>query len=681
METDAQKQLEERVLLLAPTARDAEITCSFLDSAGLVCIADRNLKEICNEIRRGCGALLLTEEVITSPGIDELIQILESQPTWSDLPVVMLMRGGTQSAESTRVLKLLRNVTLLERPTPTRSVVSAVEAAVRGRQRQYQEREQIAEIRRAGAKTRELQQQLEIAIEASSLGTFHCEMPLGKIIWNDRCKAHFWLPPEAEIDFDLFYSILHPEDRERTRQAVENCVQRGSHYDIEYRTVSPGGQIRWVRATGRTFFDEAGTPLQFDGTTQDITERKKVAEEREQLLLSERAAREEAERAGQMKDEFLATLSHELRTPLNAILGWSQLIRRGYDKETLEEGLDIIERNARIQAQLIEDLLDMSRIISGKLRLDVQSIDPVLFIDAALETVTPSAAAKGIRIVKVLDSIAGPIAGDANRLQQVVWNLLSNAVKFTDKGGRIQILLKRVNSHIDITVSDTGKGIEADFLPHIFERFRQADSSTTRRYGGLGLGLAIVKQLVELHGGTLSAASEGAGKGSTFTVTLPTQVMHGSTYTEWKASASKRQPARLQFSKTELSGITVLVVDDERDARGLVKQVLEECGATVAIAESADEAFAMLQSVKPDVLLSDIGMPGIDGYELLRRVRELGNEQGGRVPAIALSAFARSEDRARALRAGYLVHVAKPVEPYELVSIVANVGGRKRERI
>jgi PAS domain S-box-containing protein len=680
MESEVQKHLEERVLLIAPTARDAEITCSFLGGAGLECLSYPDLKEICSEIRRGCCAVLLTEEIITSPGIEELIQVLESQPSWSDLPLIMLMRGGFQSVESTRVLKLLRNVTLLERPAPTRSVISAVEAAVRGRQRQYQEREQIGEIRRAEAKTRELRQQLEIAIEASALGTFHCEMPLGKIIWNDQCKAHFWLSPEAEIDINLFYSILHPEDLERTRQAVEDCVDRGRPYDIEYRTVSPQGQIRWVRATGRTFYDDAGAPLRFDGTTQDITERKKVAEEREQLLLSEQAARAAAERAGHMKNEFLATLSHELRTPLNAILGWSQLIRREQDKETLEEGLDIIERNARIQVQLIEDLLDMSRIISGKLRLDVQTIDPVLIIDAALETVTPSAAAKGVRIVKVLDSIAGPVAGDANRLQQVVWNLLSNAVKFTNKGGRIHVLLKRVNSQIEITVSDTGKGIEAEFLPHIFERFRQADASTTRRYGGLGLGLSIVKQLVELHGGTISAASAGPGLGSTFTMTLPTLVVHDRKGEEPKVGQSERRPAPTLLTNTELKGITVLVVDDERDSRGLVKRVLEECGATVIVAESAAEAFAMLQSAKPDVLVSDIGMPGMDGYELLRRVRELDSDRGGRTPAIALSAFARSEDRARALRAGYLVHVAKPVEPYELVSIVANVGGRQRMR-
>jgi len=679
MESEDQQELQVRVLLLAPTLRDAQITRDFLGHAGLSCVACQNLKALCMEVNRGCGALLLTEEVVTSPGVQDLIAILESQTTWSDIPLVMLMRGGTQSVESAHVLKLLRNVTLLERPTPSRSVVSAVEAAVRARKRQYQARQQIEDIRRAEARHKELQRLLEIAIDASELGTFHCEMPLGKILWNERCKEHFWLPPDAEIDIDLFYSILHPDDRDRTRQAVEDCVFRGSLYDIEYRTVSPRGEIRWVRATGRTFFDRNGAPLQFDGTTQDITHQKQAAQERDQLLKSEQDALAESERAGRMKDDFLATLSHELRTPLNAILGWSQLIRRNQDPQTLQEGLDVIERNARVQVQLIEDLLDMSRVISGKLHLDMQTIDPVLPIVAAIETVMPAAAAKGVRIIKSLDSTAGPVAGDAGRLQQVVWNLLFNSVKFTPKGGRIQVLLKRADSHIEITVADTGKGIDPAFLPHIFERFRQADASTTRQQGGLGLGLAIAKQLIEMHGGTISAASQGPNKGSTFTVLLPV-VAHLKDSHESSSPQAQNRKSLASFSNTALTGITVLVVDDEKDARGLIKRVLEQYGANVAMAASAAEAVKLFASVRPDVLVSDIGMPGIDGYELLHQIRELGGARGGDVPAIALSALARAEDRTRALRAGFIVHVAKPVEPHELVATVASIGNGKRAR-
>ncbi len=567
MASEVDRQIEQRVLLLAPTQRDAEITSAFLSTAGLGYFVCRDLGEVCKEIGIGAGAVLLTEEVLRLPAIDELIRVLESQPAWSDLPLVMLMRGGIQSPESTRVLQLLRNVTLLERPATARSVISAVQAAVRARNRQYLARMQINEIRRGDARYREIRQQMEIAIDASELGTFHCEIPLDKIIWNDRCKAHFWLPPEAEINIDLFYSILHPDDRERTRKAVEECVYHGAPYDTEYRTVSPTGAIRWVRATGRTFFNENKQPMRFDGTTQDITDKRNAAEEREQLLLGEQAARAESERAGRMKDEFLATLSHELRTPLNAILGWSQLLGRDTGKETLKEGIEVIERNAKVQVQLIEDLLDMSRIISGKVRLDVKRIDPATFINAAFETVAPSAKAKGIQLHKVLDSKAGPIAGDGNRLQQVIWNLLSNAIKFTKKGGKVELLLERINSHIEVSVTDTGQGINPEFLPHVFERFRQADASTTRSHGGLGLGLAITRQLVELHGGTITATSPGVGMGSTFTIVLPIIVVNLMSSAEPRGQTRALQSHLFECNPTVLTGVTVLVVDDESDAR------------------------------------------------------------------------------------------------------------------
>jgi signal transduction histidine kinase/ActR/RegA family two-component response regulator len=401
----------------------------------------------------------------------------------------------------------------------------------------------------------------------------------------------------------------------------------------------------------------------------------KAAAEREDLLRSERFARAEAERASQMKDEFLATLSHELRTPLSAILGWSQMLRTpGRDAADMEKGLDIIERNARVQTQLIEDLLDMSRIISGKVRLDVQPVEPVKFVQAAIETVRPAAEAKGIRLEELLDPGAGPVSGDPGRLQQVVWNLLSNAIKFTPKGGKVQVLLERVNSHIEISIADTGVGIEQQFIDHVFERFRQQDASTTRAYGGLGLGLSIVKHLVELHGGSVRAHSAGKGRGATFCVHLPLAVLQRSTETNRFHPRTHQAPQ--EFRVTDLSGLRVLVVDDQPDARELVARVLTDCRAVVFTAGDAVEALALVERERPDVLVSDIGMPELDGYELLKRVRALGAERGGRVPAIALTAFARSEDRTRALRAGFLVHVSKPVEPSELIATVASVAGR-----
>lgn len=400
-----------------------------------------------------------------------------------------------------------------------------------------------------------------------------------------------------------------------------------------------------------------------------------AAEERRELLESERAARDEAERMSRLKDEFLATLSHELRTPLNAILGWSQVLRSGpRDGADMAKGLETIERNARAQTRLIEDLLDMSRVTSGMLRLDVQPLVPATFIEAALESMGPAADAKRIRLEKMLDWSAGPILGDAGRLQQVVWNLLSNAIKFTPRDGKVQVVLERVNSHIEISVADTGVGISEAFIPHLFERFRQVDASSTRNEGGLGLGLSIVKSLVELHGGTVSLRSAGQGHGTTATVCLPLMVAHHHPGDHTHPGVPAVEASTL--TKAELAGLVVLVVDDQPDARDLIRHLLEACSATVLTAADAEEALRLVEAHKPDVLVSDIGMPRTDGFALLRRIRALGPTRGGRVPAIALTAFARAEDRTRALRAGFLVHVAKPVDPSELVATVASVAGR-----
>jgi PAS domain S-box-containing protein len=410
----------------------------------------------------------------------------------------------------------------------------------------------------------------------------------------------------------------------------------------------------------------------------DITDARKTLLEREQLLEGERAARNEAERANRMKDEFLATLSHELRTPLNAIVGWSQILRHGASSpEDLAEGLDTIERNARAQAQIIEDLLDMSRIISGKLRLDVQRLDLADVLKAAADTVRPAADAKEIRITQVLDPLAGPVMGDPNRLQQVFWNLLSNAVKFTPRGGRVHITLERVNSHLEVAVTDTGAGIRPDFLPHVFDRFRQADPSITRKHGGLGLGLAIVKNLVELHGGTIRAKSAGDNHGSTFTVSLPLSVLHPQPDApEERRHPTAGPPAELCDEDNNLAGVSILVVDDEFDARNVVKRLLEDCKATVATAPSAAEALRLLESAPFDLLVSDIGMPGEDGYSLIAKVRNLPSPAAS-IPAVALTAYARSEDRMRAIRSGFQQHLAKPVAPAELLTIIASLAPKK----
>ncbi|HEX5705712.1 MAG TPA: PAS domain S-box protein [Pyrinomonadaceae bacterium] len=382
----------------------------------------------------------------------------------------------------------------------------------------------------------------------------------------------------------------------------------------------------------------------------------------------------EAQEANRLKDEFLATISHELHTPLTAILGWAHMLRMGQlEEEGTTKAFETIERNARAQAQLIDDLLDVSRAITGKLRIDVRPLDPNSFIESAIEAVRPAAEAKGVRVQKIMDTGVVSVAGDPVRLQQVVWNLLSNAIKFTSRGGRVQVTLERVNSHIEIAVSDTGAGIAPEFLPHVFDRFRQADQKTTRQHGGLGLGLAIVRHLVELHGGTVAAASPGPGQGSTFTVRLPVAPVYRPEEAAERVHPAARETLPAYDCPERLDDLRVLIVDDEPDTLEMLRFGLSHCGAIVTLANSADEALKSFAVERPDVLISDIGMPVVDGYELIKKVRELRPEDGGRVPAIALTAYARTEDRLHALRAGYQMHVTKPVELAELVAVAASL--------
>jgi PAS domain S-box-containing protein len=528
------------------------------------------------------------------------------------------------------------------------------------------------------------EKQRRLALDAAELGAWHLNPKTHDLITDQRFRAIYGVTAD-HLTYDQVVAILHPDDRARIVAAVAAASQPDNPvpYDVEHRVVHPDGSIHWVYAKGRATFEpsDAGVTLvSFDGTIADITERKRIEDERRMLFESEQAARSEAERASRMKDEFLATLSHEIRTPLNAILGWSQIMRTSTDPDDIATGLDVIERNARSQSQIIEDLLDMSRIISGKVRLDVQRVDLSAIVQAAVDTARPTAEAKGVRLNSILDPLTSvTVSGDPSRLQQILWNLISNAVKFTPKGGRVQVLLERVNSHLEISVVDTGEGIPPEFLPFVFDRFRQADASTTRRHGGLGLGLSIVKQLVELHGGSVRVKSAGAGQGTTFIVALPLLPLHPETE-DAKERRHPRTPAAKPTLPAEtgndIAGVRVLVVDDEPDARALVKRLLEDCHAVVTSASSADEALQHIRTGNFDVLISDIGMPGQDGYALIKRIRVLDKSQGGALPAIALTAYARAEDRIKAISAGFLMHVAKPVEAIELITMVAAATGR-----
>lgn len=490
--------------------------------------------------------------------------------------------------------------------------------------------------------------------------------------WNIGAEQLFGYTAEEAIGQPITM-LFPPEllDEENTILARIRSGERIKHYQTE--RVRKNGTRFPVSITVSPIKDHSGKIIGASKIARDVSEQRRHEIERDALLESERSARSQSEMASRLKDEFLATVSHELRTPLNAILGWSQLLAASPGTNTLTEGLEVIQRNARIQAQLIEDLLDMSRIISGKVRLDVQWVDLTEVITAAIESVRPAADARSISLRTMLDAQAGPVAGDPTRLQQVLWNLLSNAIKFTPKGGKVEVFLERVNSHLEITVQDTGVGIKPEYLPIVFDRFRQVDSSTTRKFGGLGLGLAIVKHLVELHGGTVRVKSAGEGQGSTFIVQMPVAPIRDLSHRE---QLSKANEPRLDYEAVDLSNIKVMLVDDEADARALLTRLLTDCKATVRSAPGVDEALALLDEYQPDVLISDIGMPGKDGYEFIRAVRARDPKQGGTIPAVALTAFARSEDRTRALLAGYQIHVTKPIEPRELLVTVFSLARR-----
>lgn len=722
-------------------------------------------------------------------------------------------------------------------------------------ERQYSEEDLI----RAQQESREAEERLQLALSAGDLGDWSWDAKTDIVTMGPKTAEIFGHPLEP-ITWTRMRDLLHEDDRDRARLAVEQALGEHTQYNIEYRVIHPDGKQRWVSARGRGKYTEDGTVLGMNGIVLDITERRRAEDERrrveealreetntleilnktgitlaskldlqavlqavtdaatqlsgakfgaffynktdengdiymlytlsgapreafekfghprstplfdptfrgegiirsddilkdprygrwgphhgmppghlpvrsylavpvvsrsdevigglffghpktgvftaraEQLVAgiaayaavaidnarlyeasqraveNEREGRAEIERISELKDVFLASLSHELRTPLTAIFGWAQLLRRpDVDLEKIRKGLEIIERNTRLQIHLIDDLLDTSRIASGKLRIDAQLIEAAPVIEGALETVRLAAHAKGIRIEKILDTSAGPIYGDPGRLEQIMWNLLSNAIKFTPKQGKVRVLLERVNSHIEISVTDTGIGFKPEFLPHAFERFRQADSSTTRQYGGMGLGLAIVKHLVEMHGGTISVSSPGEGLGCTFTIRLPFAAVHRKNQEQERAHPKAVPVFNPDFDLPDLSGIKALVVDDEVDARDLIKYELEDCKAEVITAESAKEALEQLKKHKPDILVSDIGMPEMDGYELIRQVRALERSTGRRLPAIALTAFARSEDRTRALQAGFQIHVAKPVDSSEFLATIASLVDR-----
>jgi PAS domain S-box-containing protein len=482
------------------------------------------------------------------------------------------------------------------------------------------------------------------------------------------------------------FSIFYPSEAKESGwpdHELREATEKGSFVDTGWRIRKDGTRF-WANVTITALRDAAGRLIGYAKLTRDLTDAKRAEaielanKHHEEMLDAERSARMAAQRATQLKDEFLATLSHELRTPLNAILGWTQILLRGEapgGPDAQKKAVEVIDRNARAQVQLIDDLLDLSRIMTGKIRLELQQISFASVVEAAVDSAMPSADTKDIRLKAIYGASRDIVSADAARLQQVVWNLLTNAIKFTPKGGQVHVLIQRVNSHVELSISDTGIGIPESYLPHVFDRFSQRDGSTTRTYGGLGLGLAICKQLVELHGGSIRAASGGEGKGATFFVHLPLSIVQLEDEKYPRVHPTAETQAIESFALPNLEGVHVFSVDDERDARELLQAVLEARGAKVTSFNSAEDALAALKTSKPSVLVCDIGMPKMDGYQLIRTLRA-SEPLGERIPALALTAFARAEDRKRSLVAGYQAHLAKPFDVGEFVLILANLIGR-----
>ena len=602
----------------------------------------------------------------------EVCQRLKSDPVTSNLPVLQISGSLVEGEDKVRGLESGADSYLLKPVNPA-ELLATIRALLR--------------IRQAELDVRESEERLRLTLDAAVLGTWDLNVATDQIIWGGHHAAIFGLPPATpEISGAEFLALVHPDDVEELQQAMTRALAEGDNYKLEFRITQATGNVRWVSTQAQVYRDSQGQAIRIVGIVRDVTESRQVEVERERLLEREQAARATAEAATRAKDEFLALVSHELRAPLSSILGWARMLQPRPSGSlpniaTLTHALQVIERNARSQMRLIEDLLDVSRIVSGKLSVKPRPLELGPLIEATCESLRPAAAEKRIDLQCQASSIPDTVFGDPDRLQQVVWNLVSNAIKFTPSEGMIEVRTRQAESQVELTVRDTGNGISPEFLPYVFERFRQDDQSSAQRKGGLGLGLALVKHLVELHGGMVEATSAGEGSGATFTVKLPLANTEDKMPNE--NQRSWHQPGAAQPStaySSLLQGVQVLLVDDDEFARELVTLMLEQEGAHVITVDSVKEAMRRLAllsaSELPHVLVSDISMPDEDGYSLIRQIRALPPECGGNLRAVALTAFGRPEDRIRMMTAGFHTHITKPVEQEELIAVVAALAGK-----
>jgi PAS domain S-box-containing protein len=615
----------------------------------------------------GNAALRLAESAIPElvildvnlPDINgyEVCRRLKENPRTQSIPILHVSGVRVTDWDKARGLESGADAYLIK-PVEPEELIATVRALLR-----------IGEAEKAH---RESEARYEILFEGSSLPTWIFDLETKRCLAaNAAAVRHYGYSREEFSSLDA-PALCVPEDA----LAFERYLARipGSFDHGKWRHKRRDDSVMDVEVVGHELIFNGRRSLLMHA--RDVTEQNRVVAEREELLRNEQRAREEAQEANRAKDEFLALVTHELRAPLNAMLGWARILQSSHLTEaTVLHAAEVIERSARTQSRLIEDLLDTARISTGKLRLDIQSVDLAAVIEDTVDVLLPAAEAKGLDFRVFLDVEKQVISGDPERLQQIVWNLISNAIKFTQNGGRVEVRLDRVDPHLQVSVSDTGKGISSESLPHIFDRFQQVDESGARRRSGLGLGLSLVRDLVELHGGTVRAESKGKDLGSMFSVYLPLRAVASQ-----PADSATDSETGGTAASGELEGVRVLVIDDEADARELVATLLEQLGAKVTAAASAAEAMSVLTSResrrRPNILISDIGMPDEDGYALIKRVRELPAERGGNIPAIALTAYGRSSDKIRAIGSGFQVHMAKPVEPAELAEVIARLARR-----
>ncbi|MGB7890667.1 MAG: response regulator [Microcoleus sp.] len=605
---------------------------------------------------------------VQMPGMDgfETATLIRSRDRSRSTPIIFITAF---SSNDTHVFKgySLGAVDYLFKPLEPEILTSKVGVFVELFQKTVEVKQQATQLAAVNSELSKSEERFRTLCACSPLGIYVADVEGRCTYINPRCQAICGLTLEESLA-EIWQREVHPEDRERVVADWLAWIKEGNEYSNEFRLAS-SETVRWINVQSSPMFSDLGKLIGHVGTVRDVTDRKQAEEERGRLI-REQVARQEAERANQMKDEFLAILSHELRTPLNAILGWSRLLRtKTFDQDTIEKALETIERNAKSQSQLIEDILDVSRILRGKLNLNKHPIRLESAIKLAIDSLQPLTEEKSIVIELTCSPNVGEVIGDFDRLQQIVWNLLSNAIKFSPQEGKVQVRLESVGDEAQIEIIDSGIGIAPDFLPYVFDRFRQADSSTTRSYGGLGLGLAIVRHLVEQHGGKVQAENN-PGAGAKFTVVLPLAQRNAlAADDDWSHLNDQTQ------TLPTLANLQLLVVDDDDDTREFLIALLEDEGAIVRSAASVAGALAALESYLPDLLLSDIGMPEADGYELIGRVREMERLRGGKMPAIALTAYAREEERQQALEAGFQMHLSKPVDINKLIAAIANLTG------